>query len=222
MRLPLPDLGQGLAYIAEPVATIGSSLLGETVGGLGALATMNPDNVENIHHALTYKPRTESGREGLADVGDLLSSAGGMAMDTPYLGAAIRNFGESRDALTDAGYPGLAAALQTAPVALATLLAPEARAAFGNVGSGMVKNAMAPSAAGVMAKQKGFISPQAMAIPLGKAFKFSRASKAAVGTLAGERAAQRVGSSLERTHKGYVAEKTAQEEEKHGRNLLAH
>jgi hypothetical protein len=218
------NLGQGLAYIAEPIATVASSLAGEVAGGLGALATLDPSKVEDIHHALTYQPRTESGREGLSDLGGVLSGAGQWAVDAPYLGAGIRNFGESRDALTDAGYPGAAAALQTAPAFLATVVAPEARAAGANVVSGMSKNITAPRAAGPIARQQGFIHPTAAAIPLGKIFKFSRAAKAATGTLAGERTAQTVGKALEGTHKATVAEKTATQEHESGggRNLLAH
>jgi hypothetical protein len=224
MRPPqLPNIGAGLSYIAEPVATVATSLAGEVAGGLGALATLNPDNVEKIHHALTYQPQTGSGREGLADLGHLLSGAGELAMDTPYLGAAIRNFGESRDSLIDEGYPGLAAALNTAPAFLATVIAPEARAAGANIIRDVAKNAAAPRAVGPIARQKGFINPTAMAVPMGKVFKLSRGAKAATGALAGERAAQRVGSTLEKTHQATVAEKTAtqEHEEGGGRNLLA-
>jgi hypothetical protein len=217
------NLGEGLAYIAEPVATVASSLAGEVAGGLGALATLDPSKVEDIHHALTYQPRTGAGSEGLSDLGHLLSGAGELAMDTPYLGAGIRNFGESRDALIDAGHPGLAAALNTAPAFLATVVAPEARAAGANVASGMAKNLAAPRSTGTIARQKGFIHPTAAAIPIGKMFKFSRAAKAATGTLATERTAQTVGKALEGTHKATVAEKTATSEHESGggRNLLA-
>jgi ApbE superfamily uncharacterized protein (UPF0280 family) len=144
-------------------------------------------------------------------------------MDTPYLGAGIRNFGESREALIESGHPMLAAALQTAPAFVATLAAPEARAAARTVGKGMIENAMAPRAVGPMASQRGFIAPQSMAAPLGRAFRFSRAAKSASGALAGERTAQTVGKALEGTHKATVAEKTATAEHDSGkgRNLLA-
>jgi hypothetical protein len=215
-----------LARYVEPAMTVGSSLASEVAAGLGGLATMNPDNVGAIHHAGTYIPRTESGREGLADLGELLSGAGKLAMDTPYLGASIRNFGQSRDSLIDAGYPGLAAALQTAPAFVATMLAPESRGAFKSVASdiGSTIASGGNMGRGAMAAQGGYIKPSVLAAPIMrsvKQFKFSKAGAPAV--TATERAAERVGKGLESTHKTYVAEKTATAEEKpKGRNLLSH
>lgn len=206
-----PNLGQGLAYIAEPAATVASSLASEIPAGWGGILTGDPSKVEAIHHAGTYQPRTEAGSKGLADLGKLLHGAGGLAMDAPYIGAAVRNFGESRDKLIDAGYPGLAAALQTAPAATALLFpGGEGALAMREVGATMAKNAMKPSPVG-LAAQKGFINPTAMAPTINRAFRLSRAAKATGSAVAGERAAQRIGSGLERTHQGYVAEKTASE-----------
>lgn len=224
-QLQFPNLGAGLAYIGEPVATVGSSLLSEVPAGwYGLLTGGSGENVEHLHHDWTSKPITQAGRKGLADIGRLLSGAGGVVMDTPYLGAAVRNFGESRDALTDAGYPGLAAALTTAPAAVALAFpGGEGARAIDTVGRGMAKNAMSPRSVGPIARQAGFVNPMAASVPLARAFKLSRAAKASATGLAGERAAQRVGSGLERTHKGYVAERTAGEDNgKHGegRNLL--
>ncbi len=74
------------------------------------------------------------------------------------------------------------------------------------------------------AAQGGFVSPSALKSIPQKVFKLSRGTKAATASLAGERTAERVGRGLERTHKAYVSEKTATQEEKNhngGRNLFA-
>jgi hypothetical protein len=147
-------------------------------------------------------------------------------MDMPYLGQSIRYFGESADKL-GAHSPVLGAALKTAPAA-AALLFPggEGALAAREVGSTIAKNAAQalskPGPVG-LARQRGFINPSAMIPSVRKTFEFTRAGKSTAAALASERAAQRIGSGLERTHQGYVAEKTAGQNGEHeGRNLLAH
>lgn len=226
-------LASGIARYVEPAMTIGSSLAAEIPAGWAGLVYQDPDMVERVHHDWTYQPRSEAGREGLADLGGGLSSLGGMAMDLPYLGAGIRNFGESKEQLIEAGYPGAAAALHTAPAALALMFpggeGARAMATAERGITGLGKKALQEAAKGPrmmapMAAQSGFIKPAVFAEGVGRnVIELSRKSKAAAGTLASERAAERVGANLERTHKTYIAEKTAsKEDEKKGRNLLKH
>lgn len=212
------------ARYVEPALTVGSSLASEPLAGWYGLVSGNPENVEKLHHATTYQPRTESGREGLAGLGGALSGVGADIMATPYLGQSVRYYGESADKL-GAQWPVMGAALKTAPAFVASVFAPEARGAFSAVG-GDIGRTMASGGnigRGGMAAQRGAVTPATFIEPFKKVskqgFKFSRAG---VGSLAGERTAQRVGGALERTHKAYVAEKTAtQGEHTEGRNLLA-
>ncbi len=218
------------ARYAEPAATVATGLASEPFAGWWGMITGNPSNVEKAHHALTYTPRTESGMEGLSGLGHLLSGAGQRIMDTPYLGASVRNFGESRDALIDAGYPGLAAALQTAPVAAALAFpGTEGMNLLNRSASGVGQFAKAagkeiakgPSSMIPMNAQKGYLNPSVMVPRAAKAAaKVTRAGKAAAATVAGERAAQRIGSGLERSHQIYTAEKAAGSNHE-GRDLFA-
>ena len=224
-------LASGIARYVEPAITVGSSLAAEIPAGWAGLAYRDPSMVERVHGDWTYQPRSEAGREGLADLGSALSGLGGVAMDIPYLGAGIRNFGDSKDQLIEAGYPGAAAALYTAPAALAMMipggegLRAMAKAERGITGVGkkaLQEMAKGPSMRGPMASQGGFINPSAFGAGVGRnVIQMTRKSKAAAGALASERAAERVGTGMERTHQAYIAEKTAdKQEEKYGRNLF--
>lgn len=214
-----------VARYLEPAMTVASGVASEPLAGLAGLMTANPENVANVHHALTYMPRTEAGREGLHGLGDVLSGLGGRIMDTPYLGAAIENFGRSADYLGEEVSPVLGAGLKTAPAFLALTAAPGARSAFGNVG-GEIGQTIASGGnvgRGMAAGQRGAVNPSVMAAPLMQAAKTFKLSRAGGGAVGAERFAERVGKGLERTHKTYTAEQVADHEEKpKGRNLLAH
>lgn len=214
-----------VARYLEPALTVGTGIASEPLAGLAALMTANPENVANVHHALTYVPRTEAGAEGLHGLGDVLSGVGRGIMDTPYLGAAVENFGRSADYLGENVSPALGAGLKATPAFLALMTAPGARSAFGNVG-GEIGQTIASGGnmgRGMMSSQRGAVNPSVIAAPLlqaAKTFKFSKAGGGAVGA---ERLAERVGKGLERTHKTYTAEQvTTHEEKPKGRNLLAH
>lgn len=226
-------LMEGLAYYAEPAMTVGSSLAAEIPAGLAGIAYGDPDMVERVHHDWTYIPRTESGREGVAKLGEGLSGLGRLAMDTPYLGSAIRNFGDTKEQLIEAGYPGLAAALHTAPAAVAMMVpGGEGARAVGAAERGvaglgrdaLMEIARGPRTVAPWQSQAGYIRPSIFSDGTGRnVLKLTNKGKSAASALAGERAAERVGSGLERTHKAYVAEKTAEQQEvEHGRNLLRH
>jgi hypothetical protein len=153
------------ARYVEPALTVGTSLASEPIAGLYGLATMNPDNVEHLHHATTYQPRTESGSEGLAGLGSYLSGLGADIMDVPYLGQSIRNYSESTDKLGEYS-PVMGAMLKTAPAFVASVFAPEAKGAFSAVG-GDIGRTMASGGnmgrGGIMAGQRGMIDPAVIA-----------------------------------------------------------
>lgn len=216
---PIPSAAD-LARYAEPALTVGTGLLAEPVAGWAGLMSGDPSKVEKVHHALTYLPRTESGTEGLHGFNQFLSGAGQRVMDAPYLGAAVRNFGESADKL-GAYSPALGAALRTAPAMVALGVAPEARAAMKNVG-GEIGSTIASGGnmgRGPIQMQAGAIKPAVLMQP----FRFSKATtaKGSTAITAGERTAERLGKGLESTHKAYATEKTT-EDKGHGRNLFAH
>lgn len=222
MALNLDEIFSTAERYIEPTLTVGSSLLSEPVAGWSGLLTGNPENVGKVHHALTYMPRTQSGQEGLAGLGEYMSDLGSDIMATPYLGQSVRNFGRSVDQLAEYS-PAGAATLQALPAAVALMAAPESRIAFRNFGSEVGKNLANPVGPVGRAAQGGAVNLSALA-------PMMRGGQKAVRTVdfapaAAERAAASIGKNLERTHKATIAEKTAsdisEEQRQMGRNLLA-
>lgn len=215
------------ARYVEPALTVATGLASEPVAGWAGIVSGDPENVANVHHALTYVPRTESGAEGLHGLGEFLGDVGAGIMRTPYVGDSVRYFNESADAL-GAISPAAGAALQTFPVMAALGIAPEVRGAFKAVG-GEIGDTIASGGnigkGSMMAGQRGAVRPDVLMQPLKQAAKQGfKLSRATTGVTALERGAERTGKALERTHKAYVSEKLSSEHDNgtKGRNLFAH
>lgn len=136
-RMPEPrTLAQDLPLLlstpiglAETALTIGTGLVGTAANGYVSMFT-GGDTVRGLsmQGSMTYSPRTEVGR----------AATFGLGLLTGPLASGLES---ARTGLGDLGYsltgsPAIGAALYTAPDALLTLLAPEARGAFSNVGAG--------------------------------------------------------------------------------------
>lgn len=82
----ITDNRLSLESIVEPAATIASGIVAEPLAGLAGIAGLpfgaGPENIKSVREALTYQPRTPSGKKGLESlsrllqpVGDILSGA---------------------------------------------------------------------------------------------------------------------------------------------------
>jgi hypothetical protein len=121
---PINQFGLG-----ESILTAASGFGSTVVAGFADLVTGDPGFGQYLQEEWTYQPRTEIGR-------DVLSTFSAAA--SPI----VSGLEYSRGGLGDLGYsltgsPTVAAALYTAPDTALTLLAPEARLAFGSVGGGL-------------------------------------------------------------------------------------
>jgi hypothetical protein len=100
-----------------------TGMLGQIAGGwAGILSGGDADKVRKVSDALTYEPRTESGKaalEGIHQGVDMIRNAPG-----------IRNVVSAYDSVADAVSPAAGAAIRTLPTAITTLAMPEARGAL--------------------------------------------------------------------------------------------
>jgi hypothetical protein len=143
----------GVWSFVEPAITIGSSMMAEPLAGLAGVAAL-PFGAEaatkvisGVTNDLTYQPRTEQGKRGLASVGKFMAPVG-KAFESASKGAGDFVFDKT-------GSPGLSAAAYSAPtIALEALGLKGARAIpgrqmkLGDVGSQVT---------GVGRKEKGAI-----------------------------------------------------------------
>jgi hypothetical protein len=121
---PINQFGLG-----ESILTAASGIGSTVVAGFADLVTGDPGFGQYLQEEWTYQPRFEIGRDVLSTLG---AAASPLVSGLEYSRGELGDFGYS---LT--GSPSVAAALYTAPDAALTLLAPEARMAFGSVGGGL-------------------------------------------------------------------------------------
>lgn len=115
--------GGGVEQVIEPALTIASSIAAEPLAGLAGIAqSLNPmaangagaRAVEATREALTFKPRTETGQQGLRSVGSALQPVGEAFQ-------AVEGFlGDT--ALDVTGSPAIATAASTLPTAILSAL----------------------------------------------------------------------------------------------------
>ena len=116
----LDDLKGYFLRVAEPALAMGSGIVAEPLSGLAGLAALpyGADNaakaVEFYSDALTYSPRTDSGRAGMQAVGDALAPIG-EALESVSSGAGDYVYDKT-------GSPALATAAYSAPTAAMELL----------------------------------------------------------------------------------------------------
>lgn len=212
--------------VIEPTLSVASGLGSEPIAGLYGLATGEPDNVDKLHHKLTYQPVSEAGREGLGAVAGGLNWLGSEIMDNPYSGGAVRGYRDLSDRAGELS-PVLGAAMDTLPMAAALFVAPESRAAFGNVGREVGSEIARGGNMGRM-NQGGYIKPAAFAIAPNM-FKFVRGGKigaregVATGSLVTREAAA-ARAAREGVDASHVTYTTGQQQEKQqkGRVLFSH
>ena len=107
------------AALFEPLASMATSIVAEPIAGLaGIFQGLNPfaeegasgRAIEATREALTYKPRTEEGRQVLSDVGGLLEPVGALLSEAEKgLGDTVFEYTES---------PALASAAATMPTVI--------------------------------------------------------------------------------------------------------
>tara|TARA_R110000772_G_scaffold14947_3_gene42748 strand:- start:331 stop:2169 length:1839 start_codon:yes stop_codon:yes gene_type:complete len=112
-----------IARFAEPALTMASSIVAEPIAGIAGIAqSLNPyaepgagaRAVEATREALTFEPKTQSGKEGLQVVGETLAPIG------EALSAVEEGLGDSVYDIT--GSPALAAAATSLPTLAGELL----------------------------------------------------------------------------------------------------
>ena len=114
--------GSGVEAVLEPLATVASSIVAEPLAGVAGLAqALNPfadkgagsKAVADTREALTFKPRTQSGQQGLQAVGETLEPIGkGIAAAENFLGEGTLDItGSPLLATTAASLPTLAGEL---------------------------------------------------------------------------------------------------------------
>lgn len=128
----LSNVGVGAA---ETALHMGSSMVGQAVGGLAGIFTGNADNISKVQNALTYEPRTDSGKAILQNVGAGAEQAKNFAMAVPGVAGLIKGYQAANDAVGEVS-PVAGAVMKTLPTAAGLLLAPEVRGAFGAAANG--------------------------------------------------------------------------------------
>jgi outer membrane lipoprotein SlyB len=107
------------ARFGEPALTVASSIVAEPIAGIAGIGqALNPfaeqgagaKAVKATREALTFKPRTQEGKEGLKSVGEALAPVG------DAISSIEKGLGDSVFDAT--GSPALAAAAATAPTAI--------------------------------------------------------------------------------------------------------
>ena len=140
-------LRQYLESIVQPTATIATGAVAEPLAGLaGLLGIALPGSegqgsrwVDDVRSELTYTPKTDSGKKGMDNLGQLLQSAKRAMVDN---NPPVRKMVEGYDALADYGgevSPEMGAFIKTLPVAAMTLAGPGSagvRKAFDSAGTG--------------------------------------------------------------------------------------
>ena len=110
------SLGQDLLGVAEVAGTVLSSAIAEPIAGLsGIVSTLigdsgsGADTVQLVRDALTFEPKTKSGREQLKSVGEFIAPAGQtLSSAESFLGSSV---------LEATGSPALAAIAHSLPTA---------------------------------------------------------------------------------------------------------
>lgn len=130
------------AGVIEPAATVISGAIAEPVAGLAGIAqSLNPfaeegagaRAVEATRGALTFKPETEAGKEGLATVGEVLAPVG-QALSTAeeFLG---------NETFEATGSPALAAFAKSIPTAALEIIGIKGGGRFAKAGSSVTPSA---------------------------------------------------------------------------------
>lgn len=132
---PEPEGFAGASFI-EPTAALASGIVAEPLAGLAGIAQgLNPfadegasaEAVKATKEALTFKPRTEAGKEGLKSVGETLAPVvEGLKTAEDFLGD---------EAFEATGSPAIAAFAKTIPTAALEIIGIGAGKALAKVGS---------------------------------------------------------------------------------------